>query len=234
MNDRLDLITKDKESALPVIAVSTKDGILFVAINSSISLEDPDTYLHKLSEIHDNIGLGACGNPSEYDPLRRQFIDVVDRLVYDLSKDDIVLKSLANSLAGELRDVYRNLRVIPYVVYFLLAECQDDPKRDHFVRISLDGKFKIFNNFTVIGGHNKEVGVLMDILKLVNFLEMDWPTALTAIKEVMKKTNIIRIAGAKKSDKTVEPFPSLEVAILWRGKIGRKWQLLPHQIKEVK
>ncbi len=234
MADKLDLIANDKDNALPVIAVSTKDGILLVAINFSISPEDSDTYIHKLSEIHDNIGMGACGNSSEYDPLRRQFIDVVDRLAYELSKDDIVLKSLANSLAGELRDVYRNPRLVPRVVFFVLVECQEDSKRDRFVRIGLDGKFKIFNNFTVIGGNDKEVGALMDNLRSVEFLEMDWPTALTAIKEAIKKTNIARIAGAKKSDKTVEPFPSLELAILWRGRTGRKWQLLPHQIKEVK
>ena len=90
------------------------DGIALVA-------ENPSNTLRKISEIYDRIAFAGVGKYNEFDQLRVAGVRAADLKGYQYSRDDVDARSLANSYAQMLGQIFTH-EMKPMEVEILVAE----------------------------------------------------------------------------------------------------------------
>ena len=114
MKDRADYARKGIARGRSLIGLTFADGVLIVAENHSRSL-------HKVSEIYDRVGFAAVGRYNEFDQLRIAGVRAADLKGYSYSREDVEARSLANSYAQMLGQVFTH-EMKPLEVEILVAE----------------------------------------------------------------------------------------------------------------
>ena len=97
--DRADFSRRGVSRGLPVIAASSADGIVIIALNSSTSLM-------KIGEVHDHIAFAGAGKFHEYEALRLAAVRWADTRAYQYSRRDVSASSLANALAHAIGEAF--------------------------------------------------------------------------------------------------------------------------------
>jgi proteasome alpha subunit len=143
MKDKADFARKGISRGRSVVAITTRDGVLFVA-------ENPSATLHKVSEIYDRIAFAAVGKYNEFEQLRVAGIRLADVKGYQYSREDVTGRALANAYANAMGATFTD-SMKPLEVELLVAEvCPDTVELYH---ILYDGSITDEDGFVAIGGN---------------------------------------------------------------------------------
>ncbi len=153
MKDRADYARKGIARGRSLIGLTYGDGVLIVAENHSRSL-------HKVSEIYDRVGFAAVGRYNEFDQLRIAGVRAADLKGYSYSREDVEARSLANSYAQMLGQVFTH-EMKPLEVEILVAEVGLTPDDDRLFHILYDGTVMDQERFTVLGGDAETISERM-------------------------------------------------------------------------
>ena len=144
MKDRADYARKGIARGRAAVALRYIDGIALVA-------ENPSNTLRKISEIYDRIAFAGIGKYNEYDQLRVAGVRAADLKGYQYSRDDVDARSLANSYAQMLGQIFTH-EMKPMEVEILVAEVAHDSEGDQLFHILYDGTVFDEKRFSVLGG----------------------------------------------------------------------------------
>jgi proteasome alpha subunit len=201
MKDRADYARKGIARGRSLCGLSYADGILIVAENHSRTL-------HKVSEIYDRIAFAAVGRYNEFDSLRIAGVRAADLKGYNYSREDVDARSLANSYAQMLGQVFTH-EMKPLEVEIVVAEVGLEPGDDRLFHLLYDGTVMDEEGFTVLGG---EAEALAERMK-AGYTE---GLALGAAVQVA----VAALAGPDRKLSERE----LEVAVLERGSQRRTFR----------
>lgn len=201
--DKADFARKGIARGKSVVLIQTKDSIVFVA-------ENPSKALHKISEIYDRIGFAAVGKYNEFENLRVSGIRFADLRGYAYDRNDVSARSLANAYAQTLGTVFTDA-LKPLEVELLVAEIGNTMENDEIYRLTFDGSVVDEKNFVAIGGDSEKINEL---------LKASWKKEIESKEAIKLSLRILNDAST--SDKKITN-ESIEVAVLDREKIGRKF-----------
>ena len=201
--DKADFARKGIARGKSVVLIQAKDAIVFVA-------ENPSKALHKISEIYDRIGFAAVGKYNEFENLRVSGIRFADLRGYAYDRSDVSARSLANAYAQTLGTVFTDA-LKPLEVELLVAEIGNEMENDEIYRLTFDGSVVDEKNFVAIGGDSEKINEL---------LKSSWKDNIQSQEAIKLSLKILNEAST--SDKKITN-ESIEVAILERKKIGRKF-----------
>ena len=196
MKDRADYARKGIARGRSLAALLCPEGVVVVAENHSRTL-------HKVSEIYDRIAFAGVGKYNEFDQLRIAGVRAADLRGYSYSREDVDARSLANSYAQMLGQVFTH-EMKPLEVEIVVAELgfSADMTDDRLFHILYDGTVIDEEGFTVLGG---------DAESVARRLKEAYTPGLARAAAV--KAAVGAIGGP---DRTISPA-ELEVAELARG-----------------
>lgn len=201
--DKADFARKGIARGKSVVLLQAKDGIVFVA-------ENPSKALHKISEIYDRIGFAAVGKYNEFENLRVSGIRFADLRGYAYDRSDVSARSLANAYAQTLGTVFTDA-LKPLEVELLVAEVGAGMEDDEIYRLTFDGSVVDEKNFVAIGGDSEKINEL---------LKASWKENIDSKQAIKLSVKILNEASTSEKILTNE---SVEVAVLDRNKLGRKF-----------
>ena len=189
MKDKADFARKGISRGRSVVALTTENGLLFVA-------ENPSATLHKVSEIYDRIAFAAVGKYNEFEQLRVAGIRLADVKGYQYSRDDVTGRALANAYANAMGATFTDSPK-PLEVELLVAEvAEDDVELYH---ILYDGSITDEEDYVAIGGSAEAIN---EALRTRFEPGMDRATALrttvAALQEVEEREMVadrLEVAG---------------------------------------
>ena len=144
MKDRADYARKGIARGRALVAIRYADGVAIVAENAS------DT-LRKISEIYDRIAFAGVGKYNEFDQLRVAGVRAADLKGFQYSRDDVDARSLANSYAQMLGNIFTH-EMKPMEVEILVAEVGLDADGDQMFHLLYDGTVVDERDYSAIGG----------------------------------------------------------------------------------
>ena len=201
MKDRADYARKGIARGRAAVALRYVDGIALVA-------ENPSNTLRKVSEIYDRIAFAGIGKYNEYDQLRVAGVRAADLKGYQYSRDDVDARSLANSYAQMLGQIFTH-EMKPMEVEILVAEIGATPELDSLYHILYDGTVMDESNFSVLGGEADAIATR---------LEESWQSGLSL-------TNAVQIAVTALAGPDRElNADDLEAAVLERSMARRSFR----------
>ena len=198
MKDRADYARKGIARGRALVAMRYEDGVAIVAENASETLR-------KVSEIYDRIAFAGVGKYNEFDQLRVAGIRAADLKGFQYSRDDVDARSLANSYAQMLGNIFTH-EMKPMEVEILVAEVGLDGRDDQMFHILYDGTVVDERNFAAIGG---------DAEAIRERLQEQWSDSMDLATAV--RTGVAVLSGTEREI----PPGDLEVAALSRGN-GRR------------
>ncbi|MCP9446518.1 MAG: proteasome subunit alpha [Nitrospira sp.] len=205
MQDKAEYAKKGIARGRSIIAMEYEDGILLTADNPSASL-------HKISEVYDNIAFAGAGKYSEFENLRKAGIRHADLKGFMYSREDVTGRSLANGYSQSLGTIFSQ-EIKPLEVEILVVQVGVDGHPNEIYRISFDGSIIDEKNFAVIGGRAEAVqAVLKDKISTE-------PAALGAALSLC-------VSALEQTANQKLPHEGLEVAVLDRNRLGRKFRRL--------
>jgi proteasome alpha subunit len=211
MQDKAEYARKGIGRGKSSITLEYQGGIAVLA-------ENPST-LSKIGEIYDRIAFAGVGKFSEFDQLRKIGVRYADMKGYAYSRDDVRAKALANAYSQAMGDVFtRELK--PLEVEVIVAEVGDPTLAGHehnaIYRIQFDGSISDHKRYCVIGGSADE---------LDSFLGGQFQPDLP-LGDALRLGRSALDRASSDGQPTVPP-ENLEVCVLERDRIGRKFRRLP-------
>ncbi len=149
MKDRADYARKGIARGRALVAVRYAEGLVIVAENGS------DT-LRKVSEIYDRIAFAGVGKYNEFDQLRVAGVRAADLKGFQYSRDDVDARSLANSYAQMLGNIFTH-EMKPMEVEILVAEVGLEEDGDQMFHLLYDGTVVDARDYAAIGGDAEAV-----------------------------------------------------------------------------
>jgi proteasome alpha subunit len=205
--DRSEYARKNIARGRPVVVLTYADGLLFVA-------ENPQTSLHKISEIYDRIGFAAVGRYSEYQTLRIAGIRLADIRGYSYDRRDVTGLALANAYAQTLNSIFTDQQK-PYEVELAVGEVGRTAADDTIYRLSYDGSIYEEPEYAALGGQTEPIlGALKESFRPGLSLGEAFGVAVRALGSVGAENGKPRDLGASQ----------LEVAVLDRNRPARKFR----------
>ncbi len=198
MKDRADYARKGIARGRATLAMRYDDGVALVA-------ENPSNTLHKISEIYDRIAFAGVGKYNEYDQLRVAGVRAADLKGYQYSRDDVDARSLANSYAQMLGQIFTH-EMKPMEVEILVAEVSHVAGGDQLFHILYDGTVLDEHRYSVLGG---------DAESISGRLNESWAEDMTLAAAV--KAGVAALSGPERTLSAAD----LEVAVLSRSN-GRR------------
>jgi len=206
MQDKAEYARKGIAKGKCSLALEYADGLLLVAENHSASLQ-------KISEVYDRIAFAGAGKYNEFENLRRAGIKHADLKGYVYGRKDVTARSLANAYSQAIGDIFSQ-QAKPLEVEILVVEVGDEPGGNELYRISFDGSITDEHGLAAIGGEAEEVK---------NRLKQDYAEGMDLRAALSLATRAINGATGRE----VGPN-ALEVAMLERGREGRRFARLGH------
>lgn len=129
--NRREYIEAQLAGGSPVVAVSCRDGILFVTVGQG---------RQKIFEIYDRIAMGAVGHPGDIERLRLAAIELASTEGFTRSAADVSLRRLAYySLSPAMKTAFEQVYGAPFLARLLFAELGTTAENDLFLRVEYDG-----------------------------------------------------------------------------------------------
>ena len=205
MRDKSEYARKGISRGRSVVVLTYRDGVLFVAENTS-------TALHKISEIYDRIGFAAVGRYNEFENLRMAGVRLADIRGYSYDRRDVNGRWLANTYAQTLGAIFTEQHK-PFEVEICIAQLGDTPDKDELYRITYDGSVGDEPGFIAMGG---QVDAISSVLRKRHDPNASLRDSLHLAVEALGSV------GA--DDRREIPANRLEVAILDRNRSGRAFR----------
>lgn len=205
MQDKAEYAKKGIAKGRSIIALEYNDGILLAADN-------PSSSLHKVSEVYDRIAFAGAGKYSEFEHLRKAGIRHADLTGYMYSREDVSARTLSNAYSQSLGTAF-STDVKPLEVELLVVQVAAHEQTSEIYRILFDGSIIDEKSFAVIGGRAEAVQ---------QYLKEHATTQPATLKDSLKRclAALEQVAGQK------IPTENLEVAVLDRTRVGRKFKRL--------
>jgi proteasome alpha subunit len=205
MQDKAEYAKKGIAKGRSIIALEYNDGIVLAADN-------PSSSLHKVSEVYDRIAFAGAGKYSEFEHLRKAGIRHADLTGYMYSREDVSARTLSNAYSQSLGTAF-STDVKPLEVELLVVQVAAHDQSSEIYRILFDGSIIDEKSFAVIGGRAEAVQ---------QYLKEHATTQPATLKESLKRclAALEQVAGQK------IPSENLEVAVLDRTRVGRKFKRL--------
>jgi proteasome alpha subunit len=203
MQDKAEYAKKGIAKGRSIIAMVYQDGVLMVADNPST--------LSKISEIYDTIAFSGAGKYSEFENLRKAGIRHADLKGYLYSREDVTAKSLADAYSQTLGTIFSQ-EVKPLEVEIAVVAVGEDTSKNKMFRISFDGSITDEERFTAIGGRSEAI--------LIHLKDRYRPD--------LSLRDALKLCAEALGNATGQPVSSrsLEVAVLDRNRVGRKFRRL--------
>ena len=176
MKDKADFARKGISRGRSVVALTTENGLLFVA-------ENPSATLHKVSEIYDCIAFAAVGKYNEFESMRVAGIRLADVKGYQYARQDVTAKSLANAYSQALGAIFMGDSK-PYEVELLIAQVDGPEATLELFHILYDGSIVDERAVVAIGGESEN---LTDRLREGWSEGMDLGTAVRLGRDAMSQ-----------------------------------------------
>jgi len=205
MQDKAEYARKGIAKGRSIIALEYRGGVLILA-------ENPSAALNKISEIYDRIAFAGAGKYSEFERLRKEGIRYADLKGYAYGREDVTAKSLANAYSQVIGNIF-SMEIKPLEVEILVLEVGEGTAPNELYRIAFDGSIADEKGYATIGGQAEE-------LKL--FLR-DKSRDDLSLEEALRLASRGLEAAASQKVKAV----NLEVAVLERERVGRKFRRIP-------
>ncbi len=205
MQDKAEYAKKGIAKGRSLIVMEYQDGVLMVADNPSASL-------YKISEVYDTIALSGAGKYSEFENLRKAGIRHADLKGFMYSREDVTGRSLANAYSQTLGTVFSQ-ELKPMEVEILVVQVGDNGRPNELYRISFDGSIFDEHGYAVIGGKSEAVQI---------FLKERYKNA-----PPMKEALALCISALENVTNQKLPLEGLEIAVLARDRVGRKFRRVP-------
>jgi proteasome alpha subunit len=205
MQDKAEYARKGIAKGRSIIALEYRGGVLILA-------ENPSAALNKISEIYDRIAFAGAGKYSEFERLRKEGIRYADLKGYAYGREDVTAKSLANAYSQVIGNIF-SMEIKPLEVEILVLEVGEGTAGNELYRIAFDGSIADDKGYATIGGQAEE-------LKL--FLRDKYRDGLS-LEEALGLAGRGLEAAASQKVKAV----NLEVAVLERERVGRKFRRIP-------
>lgn len=204
MQDKAEYARKGIAKGKSIIALEYRDGVLIVA-------ENPSASLNKISEIYDRIAFAGAGKYSEFERLRKEGIRYADLKGYAYGREDVTAKSLANAYSQVIGNIF-SMEIKPLEVEILVLEVGETPETNELYRIAFDGSIADERGYATIGGQAEELKLFLRDKSVQN------PNLEGALRLA---TRALEAAASQKVKAAI-----LEVAVLERGRVGRKFRRL--------
>ena len=212
MQDKAEYARKGIAKGRSIIALEYDDGIVLVA-------ENPSASLNKISEIYDQIAFAGAGQYNEFENLRKAGIRYADLKGYAYGREDVTAKSLANAYSQTIGTIFSQ-EIKPLEVEILVAEVGAADHACEMYRILFDGSIVDERGFAAIGGQAEE---------LKQFLRDKYENGLTLEGALKLASRALEAAASQKTR-----AQNLEVAVLERGRIGRKFRrITPAELRAI-
>jgi proteasome alpha subunit len=205
MQDKAEYARKGIAKGKSIIALEYRGGVLILA-------ENPSAALNKISEIYDRIAFAGAGKYSEFERLRKEGIRYADLKGYAYGREDVTAKSLANAYSQVIGNIF-SMEIKPLEVEILVLEVGEGSAPNELYRIAFDGSIADERGYATIGGQAEE-------LKL--FLRDKYRDGLSLEEALHLAGRGLEAAASQKAKAA-----NLEVAILERERIGRRFRRLP-------
>ena len=205
MQDKAEYARKGIAKGRSIIALEYADGILMLA-------ENPSASLNKVSELYDRIAFAGVGKYGEFERLRKEGIRYADMKGYAYGREDVTAKSLANAYSQVIGNIF-SMEIKPLEAEILVLEVGEEAAANELYRIAFDGSIADEKGYTSIGGQAEE-------LKL--FLKDKFAEGLGLEAALQMATRALEAAASQKVKAA-----TLEVAVLDRARLGRKFRRLP-------
>ena len=206
MQDKAEYAKKGIAKGRSIIAMEYDHGVLLVADN-------PSTSLYKISEVYDSIAFSGAGKYNEFENLRKAGIQHADLKGLMYSREDVTARSLANGYSQTLGTIFSQ-ELKPFEVELLLAQVGETPDNNELYRIAFDGSIFDERRFTAIGGRSET---------LLNLLRKESKDEVSNLKDALS----LCLTSLEQATDQKIAIEGLEVAILDRGRTGRKFKRLP-------
>lgn len=207
MQDKAEYARKGIAKGKSIIALEYGDGMLLVA-------ENPSASLNKISEIYDRIAFAGAGKYSEFENLRKAGIRYADVKGFSYGREDVTAKSLANAYSQTIGNIFSEA-IKPLEVEILVVEVADEGHPNEVYRIAFDGSIGDEKGFAAIGGQAEELRL---------YLKDKYEAGLDRKGALRLATRALEAATSAKVK-----AQNLEVAILERGRAGRKFRRLSQE-----
>jgi len=146
--DKAEFARKGIARGKSIVVLEHEGGILLMA-------ENPST-LSKIGEIYDRIAFAGVGKFSEFDQLRKVGVRYADVKGYSYSREDVLVKALANAYSQAMGEEFARSPK-PLEVEIVVAEVGDDRLAGHehnaIYRVGFDGSISDHRSYCVIGGN---------------------------------------------------------------------------------
>ena len=206
MQDKAEYAKKGIAKGRSIIAMEYVDGILLVADNPSASL-------YKISEIYDSIAFSGAGKYSEFENLRKAGIRHADLKGFMYSREDVTARSLANAYSQSLGTIFSQ-ELKPLEVEILVVQVGEDDRQNEMYRISFDGSIFDERGYAVIGGRSEAVQL---------FLKERYKLETSTLSAALS----LCVGALENITNQKLPHEGLEVAVLDRTRVGRKFRRIP-------
>ena len=205
MQDKAEYARKGIAKGKSIIALEYRGGVLILA-------ENPSASLNKISEIYDRIAFAGAGKYGEFERLRKEGIRYADLKGYAYGREDVTAKSLANAYSQVIGNIF-SMEIKPLEVEILVLEVGEGSASNELYRIGFDGSIFEEKGSATIGGQAEE-------LKL--FLRDKYRDGLSLEESLRLAARGLEAAASQKVKAA-----SLEVAVLERERVGRKFRRIP-------
>jgi proteasome alpha subunit len=162
--------------------------------------------------VYDRIAFAGAGKYSEFEHLRKAGIRHADLTGYMYSREDVSARTLSNAYSQSLGTAF-STDVKPLEVELLVVQVAAHEQSSEIYRILFDGSIIDEKSFAVIGGRAEAVQ---------QYLKDHATTQPATLKDSLKRclAALEQVAGQK------IPTENLEVAVLDRTRVGRKFKRL--------
>ncbi|MBX3096201.1 MAG: hypothetical protein KF812_05010 [Fimbriimonadaceae bacterium] len=200
VNQRGQYVGGRLESGIPVVMVSTSDGILGVTYARNT---------RKIYEIYDRLMFGGLGLQSDMEQLRVAAIEFTHREGYERSEQDVSVARVVLALSQPMKRAFNDFRSAPIVARCVFAEVGDQPKQDEYYVLDFDGDYQQECGGVWIGGTEQE--------SLDELVKNDWTNqrATDILPEIVKVVDPVVIETVGSLDGL-----SLEAVLLERSDPG--------------
>ena len=205
MQDKAEYARKGIAKGRSSIAMEYDGGVLFTADN-------PSATLYKISEVYDSIAFAGAGKYSEFEHLRKAGIRHADLKGFLYSREDVTARALANSYSQSLGTIFSQ-EMKPLEVEILVVQVGADTQPNEIYRISFDGSIIDETALAVIGGRSDAV-----LAGLKAKMSGQVPSLKAAV-------GLCAAALDQAANQKLTP-EGLEVAVLERARVGRKFRRL--------
>jgi proteasome alpha subunit len=207
--DKAEYARKGIARGRPIVALECEAGIVLMAENRSASLR-------KISEIYDRIAFAGVGKFDEYESLRKAGVRYADLRGYSFCREDVAARNLANEYSTVLGSIFTR-ETKAYEVEVLVAEVGEGAQESALYQILFDGSITDHSRFVAIGANAED---------LTEILRKEWSDGLGLSEAVRVGCSALGRVGNGTGDLDAA---ALEVALLDRGRSGRKFRRLPRE-----